>query len=217
GSKWEVLVHHQRQAQAESEFEDSGRAGIDEGVAYCLLENRALEQIAVVLKPDEVTQADDLHVAQAVPDAQHERVSDEDNQQQQRRRHQHVADHAFAIEPARGHTWRCLAADRARRGRAADCHVLLLRWSLQEVPLLLLQLVWSAARLARFRLLLGLALVFAARSFAHGSLRSPDVGLAYYAHACHNRQPARAASTDQVALPGASRSRQDHVAGEERC
>jgi len=47
-----------------------------------LLEDRAVQQITVVLQHDEVAQADDLDVAQAVPDAQHERVGDEHDQQQ---------------------------------------------------------------------------------------------------------------------------------------
>ena len=120
----EDLVHDQRQGQAEHQFEDRRREGVDERVPDGLEKDRALRQVDVVLQPDKVAQTDDADVAHAVPDADDERVGDEDDEQQQRRGHQHVADDPFAVEPAFSVRASALAADRTLRGRGRDRHCL---------------------------------------------------------------------------------------------
>jgi hypothetical protein len=76
----ERLVHEQREDQAQTQLEDGRQAGVDERVLHRLQKHRAIEQRLVIGEPDELAQAEDLDVAQAVPHPQHERVGDEHGQ-----------------------------------------------------------------------------------------------------------------------------------------
>ena len=97
GLERQVLVEEQRQPEAEREFQDRGDDRVEQRVEDRQPEDGVVPEILVVLEADEDAGPADARVGEAEPDAEAERIGEEDEQQRRRRQHEQKAEEAAAF------------------------------------------------------------------------------------------------------------------------
>ena len=88
GLQRQVLVQEQRQPEAEHEFQDRGADRVEQRVEDREPEDGVVPEIFVVLQADEDAGTADAGVGEAEPDAEAERIGEEDEEQRCRRQHE---------------------------------------------------------------------------------------------------------------------------------
>ena len=112
-----LLVQQQRQPQPEHELEDARDDRVEERVEQRQPRDRVAPQELVVLEADPLAGAADLGVGEAEPDAQAERIGQEQQQQHRRRQHEQQPERvAVVLQPFEkpSSAERCVAVARAR-------------------------------------------------------------------------------------------------------
>ena len=110
GFERQVLVEEQRQPEAEHEFQDRGADRVEQRVEDGEPEDGVVPEIFVVLQADEDAGAADARVGEAEPDAEAQRIGEEDEQQRCRRQHEAEGEEAAAFREALGQRrtgWGC--------------------------------------------------------------------------------------------------------------
>ena len=107
----QLLVQQQRQPEPQRELQDRREHRVDDRVGDREPEHRVVPQVLIVLEADEDSGPADLRIGEAEPDAEPERIGQEDEQDRRRRQQEQDAEH----RPVLGQSGEAARSDPERR------------------------------------------------------------------------------------------------------